>query len=210
MILSEYQSKQLCRNYDIPIPFGFITHSKEEALQKSGELGFPCVLKAQVPLLNRSLLGGIRFAETMAEFTVHADNLFSMSIHGHKVKDVLIERKISFACKINIYVLLNCAAGIPYARIEIVDRKDFVRFFITPDTSQRDTIRQVRNAGIPEDFIPQAASIFLKMQKLFIEKDMLIFSITPLGVTQEGACLAGDIRIALDDFALYRQKEFSS
>ncbi|MGD9365998.1 MAG: acetate--CoA ligase family protein, partial [Desulfobacteraceae bacterium] len=43
--LNEHQSKQLLRQYDIPIVDEHVVHNADQAVQAALELGFPVVLK---------------------------------------------------------------------------------------------------------------------------------------------------------------------
>jgi succinyl-CoA synthetase beta subunit len=58
--LSEYQSKQFLSSFGIPITREFLVQSREEALNKAAEIGYPVVLKACSPeLMHKSERGGI-------------------------------------------------------------------------------------------------------------------------------------------------------
>ena len=58
--LSEYESKQLLRLYDIPVTREELSHSADEAVSIAEDLGFPVVLKACSPeLMHKSDRGGI-------------------------------------------------------------------------------------------------------------------------------------------------------
>lgn len=208
MILSEHQSKLLCAKYDISIPRGFIVSSPEEAVQHAGEIGFPCLLKAQVPLLNRMSEGGIREAYNYDEFMTHIHNLFLMKIHGHDVAQVLIEKKIEFVDEINLSILLDCSTGIHCARIAYAgSKKDDVVLTVRPDTHARESLTAVRDAGVPEAVIPHIVSIFLKMQKMYMEHDILLCRIHPVLISFSGECIAGDVHVSIDDNALFRHTE---
>ena len=52
MDLLEYQGKQLFARHGVPVPDGQPATSVDEALSAADEIGYPCVVKAQV------LIGG--------------------------------------------------------------------------------------------------------------------------------------------------------
>ena len=62
MDLLEYQGKQLFARHGVPVPEGAPADSVEDAVQRARELGFPCVVKAQVQIGGRGKAGGIKVA----------------------------------------------------------------------------------------------------------------------------------------------------
>ncbi|MCK4764460.1 MAG: acetate--CoA ligase family protein, partial [Candidatus Aminicenantes bacterium] len=48
MKIHEYQAKDLFRQFNVPVPEGGMSESKEDAFAAAEKLGYPCVIKAQV------------------------------------------------------------------------------------------------------------------------------------------------------------------
>ena len=67
MKLHEYQAKEVFSKAGIPIPRGRIALSEAEAVAAAEEIGFPCVLKAQVLVGGRGKAGGIKVCSTDTE-----------------------------------------------------------------------------------------------------------------------------------------------
>ena len=58
--LSEFQSKRFLSSFGIPVTREFLVQSREEAVKKAAEIGYPVVLKACSPeLMHKSDRGGI-------------------------------------------------------------------------------------------------------------------------------------------------------
>ncbi len=57
-ILTEYESKEVLKEYGIPVPDGGLAETKEEAAEIAGEIGYPVVLKVMSPdILHKSDAG---------------------------------------------------------------------------------------------------------------------------------------------------------
>lgn len=74
MRLHEYQTKQIFRKYEIPVPRGKVASYAGAVKQIAEEIGGPVVVKAQVLVSGRGKAGGIRLAKSPKE----AEELASM------------------------------------------------------------------------------------------------------------------------------------
>ena len=63
MDLLEYQGKQLFARHGIPVPSGKPAPTVDEAVAAADEIGYPCVVKAQVKIGGRGKAGGIKIAQ---------------------------------------------------------------------------------------------------------------------------------------------------
>ena len=91
MDLLEYQGKQLFARHDIPVPDGRHARTVEEAVAAAKEIGFPCVVKAQVKIGGRGKAGGIKVAQDEDEARAAADAILGMDIRGFTVHEVWVE-----------------------------------------------------------------------------------------------------------------------
>ena len=80
MDLLEYQGKQLFARHGVPVPTGRPAETVDEAVKAADEIGYPCVVKAQVQIGGRGKLGGIKVAASRDEAREHADGDPG---HGH-------------------------------------------------------------------------------------------------------------------------------
>src|ERR687887_446520 len=91
MDLLEYQGKQLFARHDIPVPEGRHARTVDEAVAAAKEIGFPCVIKAQVKIGGRGKAGGIKLASNEDEARGHAGAILGMDIRGFTVHELWIE-----------------------------------------------------------------------------------------------------------------------
>src|SRR5207248_1086645 len=91
MDLLEYQGKQLFARHGIPVPAGKPATTVEEAVAAAEEIGYPCVVKAQVQIGGRGKAGGIKIANDRDEAEEHAKAILGMDIRGLTVYEVWIE-----------------------------------------------------------------------------------------------------------------------
>ena len=66
MDLLEYQGKQLFARHGVPVPTGRPATTVDEAVAAADDIGYPCVVKAQVQIGGRGKLGGIKLAKDRA------------------------------------------------------------------------------------------------------------------------------------------------
>src|SRR5581483_5045363 len=89
--LLEYQGKQLFARHGVPVPSGRPASTVEEAVAAADEIGYPCVVKAQVQIGGRGKLGGIKVAQSREEAREHATAILGMDIRGLTVHEVWVE-----------------------------------------------------------------------------------------------------------------------
>jgi succinyl-CoA synthetase beta subunit len=90
MDLLEYQGKQLFARHGIPVPSGAPASTVEEAIAAADQIGYPCVVKAQVLIGGRGKAGGVKLAKDRAEAQQHAESILGMDIKGFTVHEVWI------------------------------------------------------------------------------------------------------------------------
>src|SRR5215217_7184897 len=91
MDLLEYQGKQLFAAHEVPVPQGKHAANVDDAVAAANEIGYPCVVKAQVAIGGRGKAGGIKVAKDEAEARTHAEAILGMDIRGFTVHDLWIE-----------------------------------------------------------------------------------------------------------------------
>ena len=94
MDLLEYQGKQLFARHGIPVPSGKPAATVADAVAAADEIGYPCVVKAQVLIGGRGKAGGIKVAKDRAEAQQHAEAILGMDIRGFTVHEVWIEARL--------------------------------------------------------------------------------------------------------------------
>ncbi|MCP3690269.1 MAG: succinate--CoA ligase subunit beta, partial [Gammaproteobacteria bacterium] len=115
MNLHEYQSKQLFRNYGIPVPHGTVAFSADEAVKAAESLTTDkVVVKAQVHAGGRGKAGGVKLVDTAAEAGEFADSLlgtnlvtFQTDANGQPINRILVEETCDIANELYLGAVLD-------------------------------------------------------------------------------------------------------
>src|SRR3712207_3186238 len=99
MDLLEYQGKQLFARHGVPVPAGKNAHTVDEAVAAGDDVGYPCVVKAQVQIGGRGKAGGIKVAKDRDDLQRHAAAIIGMDIRGFTVHEVWIEEASDIAAE---------------------------------------------------------------------------------------------------------------
>src|SRR4051812_24704717 len=113
MDLLEYQGKQLFARHGVPVPTGSPATTVEEAVAAADEIGYPCVVKAQVQIGGRGKAGGIKVAQNRQEAEEHAKAIIGMDIRGLTVHEVWIEAASDIAAEYYASIVFDRAAKRP-------------------------------------------------------------------------------------------------
>src|SRR3954451_5277880 len=113
MDLLEYQGKQLLARHGVPVPEGIAATSLEEATQAAADIGYPCVIKAQVLIGGRGKAGGIKVAKNAEEAEEYAKAILGMDIRGHTVHELWIEEASDIAAEYYASIVFDRSARAP-------------------------------------------------------------------------------------------------
>src|SRR5206468_32539 len=113
MDLRESQGKQLFARHGVPVPSGAPATTVEEAVAAADEIGYPCVVKAQVQIGGRGKAGGIKVASDRQEAEEHAQAILGMDIRGHTVHEVWVEAASDIAAEYYASIVFDRAAKRP-------------------------------------------------------------------------------------------------
>ena len=97
MDLLEYQGKRLFAKHGVPVPDGRHAATVDEAVRAADEIGYPCVIKAQVAIGKRGKAGGIKVAKDSDEAREHAEAILGMDIRGFTVHELWVEEASEIA-----------------------------------------------------------------------------------------------------------------
>ncbi|MFD0704981.1 ADP-forming succinate--CoA ligase subunit beta [Alloscardovia venturai] len=228
MDLYEYQARELLDEKQIPIPEGVFASTASEAVNAAKMVGFPCVLKAQVRIGHRGQAGGVKIVHDEDEARYMAEHILSMTIHGHKVRGLLVVQaaqilheyyvSISVDRSSRDYDVLATAAG--GTEVEDIAREhpEFVkRLHIKPlDDFDFNAAREMANQiGFYHADGDQAAQILLDMWRVFRDNDATLVEINPLAKVgdpddeKSKKLVALDAKISLDSNAAFRHDGWS-
>ena len=215
--LLEFEAKDLLRKAGIPVPPGGVALTPQEALAAAEKIGFPIVLKAQVPVGKRGKAGGILFADNAAEALTHARELFGKDIYGFAVSKILVERKLEIHKEHYLAVLSNPASKTPtliFSQNGGMDVEEHTggEGVATYNIDLLQGLRpymamdMLKGAGVSGRALPALAKMAVQLFDIYRKNDCLLAEINPVAMTPAGP-LAADARISVDDDALFRHPE---
>jgi succinyl-CoA synthetase beta subunit len=218
--LLEYQGKQLFARHGVPVPEGAPASSVEDAVKRALELGFPCVVKAQVQIGGRGKAGGIKVANSVEEAEEHAKAILGMDIRGHTVHELWIEQASDIAAEYYASIVFDRSAKAPLVMlstkggmdIEEVAEEDpgaIARLHVDPLLGFQDFHgrRLAFEAGVDADVVRPVAAMLARLYDAFIAEEAMLVEVNPLIVTGKREVMALDAKVTLDGNALFRHPE---
>ncbi len=220
MDLLEYQGKQLFRKYGVPVPDGKPAKTVEEATAAAEELGYPCVIKAQVLIGGRGKAGGIKLAQNGDEAGAHAEAILGMDIKGFTVHEVYVEAASEIDEEYYAAFVFDRSAKKPMAMFSKMGGMDVEEVVETDHEAMRkvhvDPLlgfhdfharRLAFEAGIPGDVIRPVGALLARLYDMFVAEDALLVEVNPLLVTKNRDVVALDAKVTIDASALYRHPD---
>ena len=239
MNLHEYQGKEILNSFGVGIQRGKVASTPEEAVHAAKELTEETgtgwhVIKAQVHAGGRGKGGGVKLAKNLDELKSHAENILGMqlitpqtSAEGKTVHQVLIAEDVYYpgeseTSEIYMSVLLNRASGrnmIMYSTEggmdieEVAENTPHLIFTeeINPATGLLPfQCRKVAfNLGLEGKAFKEMTKFVSSLYKAYEGSDASLFEINPVLKTSDDKIIAVDAKVALDDNALYRHKDYA-
>ena len=216
MRLLEYQAKELFKEYGIRVPDSIASKDIENGRKDAEKIGYPFVIKAQVPVGGRGKAGGIQKCHNEDEFELKYPQVLNMSIKGEKTRAVLLEKMSEYEKEIYLSLFLNrskrCYTIISSAEggVEIESVKDqVIREVGSGDVTKKVAEEVAKEIGIGENSIPHFVDILQKLSKLTVEKEAELTEINPLVILKDGSMMALDGKIMTDDNSNFRHKELA-
>jgi succinyl-CoA synthetase beta subunit len=220
MDLLEYQGKQLFARHDIPVPDGRPARTVDEAVAAAKEIGFPCVVKAQVKIGGRGKAGGIKVAQDEDEARAAADAILGMDIRGFTVHEVWVEGASEIAAEYYASIIFDRSAKQPLIMlstrggmdIEAVAEEDpsaIATLHVDPLLGFQDFHgrRLAFEAGVDADLVRPIGAFLHRLYGTFVSEEAMLVEVNPLIVTPDRAVRALDAKVTLDDNALMRHPD---
>jgi len=220
MDLLEYQGKQLFARHDVPVPTGSPATTVDQALAAADEIGYPCVVKAQVLIGGRGKAGGIKVAKDREEAEEAARAILGMDIRGFTVHEVWIEAASDIAQEYYTSIVFDRSAKKPLVLLsteggmdieEVADRdpQAIARLHVDPLIGFQDfhARRLAFEAGIDADVIRPVGALLAKLYTAFVAEEAMLVEVNPLIVTGDCQVVALDAKVTLDDNSLFRHAQ---
>ena len=222
MKLHEYQAKALFEAHDIPIPKGEVVSMPEKARMAAQDLGGRAAVKAQVLVGGRGKAGGILIAQDPEEAQECASRILGAQIGGLEVKKVLVEAVADITAEIYLCItndrtrcksaiVASASGGVDIEEIAKAEPDSIVRQYIDPFTGLLDYQVRAVASGIDLELSlwEGFAEICHALYRCFVNNGASIAEVNPLIVAGDGALIALDGKMVLDDNAVAQSPELS-
>ena len=217
MNFEEHAGKALLAARGMPVPEGAVVDSPDSAAEAARALGGPCIVKAQAPTGRRGKAGGIRPADSPEEARAAAAGILGMTVEGHRIERLLVERRVAIAAELYAavltdpqsrgpVVLFSTRGGMEVEEIAAADPGAMRR--IEVDIARGLAAGQASAAlsGMDLHGRPDAVARFLAdLYAAYRALDAELLEINPLALTDEGRLLCLDCKYTLDDSSAGRQ-----
>ncbi|MFB8796852.1 MAG: succinate--CoA ligase subunit beta [Microcoleus sp.] len=218
MDLLEYQAKALFRQMAIPVlPSQRIDNPAD---LKGLKIPYPVVLKSQVRAGGRGRAGGIKFVENTIDAVAAAQTIFNLPIESEYPQVLLAEAKYNADQELYLAVLLDPVArrpvllgskqgGMNVEGANAASCSKLQQVVVDQDFSPFYARRLTLKMGLQGDLIQSVSTIVEKMYRLFVEKDLDLVEINPLGISPKREVMALDGKVSANDDALGRHPDLA-
>lgn len=223
MDLFEYQARDLFEQHGVPVLPGLVADTPEEAREAARTLGGVVVVKAQVKTGGRGKAGGVKVAKSPEEAYEAARAILGMDIKGHTVRRVMIAAGASIAREFYFSVLLDRAnrsylslasveGGMEIEQLAVEKPEALARVAVDPLTgiTREKALEIARAAGFDDALAEQVADVFVALYDVYTGEDATLVEVNPLVRTADGAIIALDGKVTLDDNAAFRHPEHAA
>jgi succinyl-CoA synthetase beta subunit len=220
--LLEYQGKQLFAKHGVAVPEGRYADTVPAAVAAAEELGYPCVIKAQVRIGKRGKAGGIKIANDENEARQHAEAILGMEIRGFTVHEVWVERASKIDAEYYASVILDRSekkllamlsrmGGMDVEEVADTDPSALIRRHLEPaEEFTAELAREIAmDAEIDDDVTDEVAELLVKLHDVALAEDATLIEVNPVIVTSDRTVVALDSKVTIDNSALYRHEELA-
>ncbi len=210
----EHEAKQLLARHGVPLPQRHVATSAEEAERAASDLGGPVVLKSQVLSGGRMKAGGVKFADTPAEAAEAAAAILELEINGQRPLGVLVEERGDVAQEYYAAVTWDARAKRPvviFSDMGGIDIEEVAEQH--PEHLSRTHLSNLRpfsdfeaklavsKVGVTGGALGRLSRIVAALVRVFLEYDLTLAEINPIGRLEDGAFLALDSHMDMEEEA---------
>lgn len=225
--LQEYQAKEILKKYGVPLPQGRVCETPEQVKEAAEAFGGKAVVKGQVLAGGRGKAGAVKVGKSAEECAAFAATILGKKLYFEQAKEELLIERVYVEEAVNIakeyYIgittdratqrnvfIVSSQGGMDIEEVAHSSPDAIGRLPVDPLLGLKDfQVREVAQAGgIPSSELNQLAPFLKKLYQSYIESDANLAEINPLIVSAEGAFIAGDCKMTIDDNALYRHADF--
>jgi succinyl-CoA synthetase beta subunit len=228
MKIHEYQGKEILRQFGVPVPRGIPAFTVQEAVEAAQKLGGPVwVVKAQIHAGGRGKGGGVKVAKSIEQVKELAGQILGMQLkthqtgpEGQKVRRLYIEdgadiQKEYYASVVTdrasqkIAFIASSEGGMDIEEVAHQTPEKIVTELVDPLTGlgQAQALKIAKAVGLSGHSAEQAADVFQKLYKCYMDTDASLVEINPLNCDSRGNIIALDAKFNFDSNALFRHPE---
>jgi succinyl-CoA synthetase beta subunit len=215
----EYEAREVVKRAGIPVTdFGF-TKDAAEAKQIAQRIGGPTVIKSQVLTGGRMKAGGVKFADTPEEAEQHAADILQLVINDHHPRGVLVDPKADVeqefyagvvwdGIRKQPVIIFSPVGGIDIEQVaeeqpDKVGRRHFSNILPLSEFQAKEVIA---STGVTGSDLNKLVPIVTRLGRLFVDYDMTLAEINPLGKLKDGSFVALDAHMDMENEARGRHK----
>ena len=225
MRLHEYQAKEVLASAGVAVPRGKVARTPAEAADAAEALGGRVVVKAQVHAGGRGKAGGVKLVASAAEARDAAAAMLGSTLVTHQtgpagvpVDAVLVEEALDVDKEIYAAIVIDGSEGGAVAMASAAGGMDIEEVAErTPEKIVRAAVDPVLGLmpyqgralvlgiGVAPKLVRPIAGMLERLYAVFTANDCSLVEVNPLVVTADGAVLAADAKLEIDDDALFRR-----
>jgi succinyl-CoA synthetase beta subunit len=216
MRLLEYQAKEIFAEFGIKIPIGKTSKDIKQGRKDAQELGYPFVIKSQVPVGGRGKAGAIQKCHNEDEFNLKYPQILEMSVKGEKTRAILLEKMAEIKKELYLSLFLNrgkrCYTVISSSEggVEIESVKNqIIREVGLGEVTNQVAEDIAKEIGLEGNSVSDFVDMLQKLSKLTIEKEVELAEINPVAVLNDGSLIALDGKVITDDNSNFRHLEMA-
>ncbi|MFG2770815.1 ADP-forming succinate--CoA ligase subunit beta [Streptomyces sp. NPDC048350] len=214
MDLYEHQAREVFKSYGIAVPDAAVVDHPREARRAAELLGGRVVVKAQVKTGGRGKAGGVKLAADPAAAEITARQILGMDIKGHTVRRVMLAQPVDIQDEFYVSFVLDRAAGVFLAIAsaeggmdieEVAATRPEAVAHIPVDPAEGVTDTKAAEIAAAAGLPAETADVLARLWQVLVREDALLVEVNPLVRTTDGAILALDGKVTVDDNARFRQ-----
>jgi succinyl-CoA synthetase beta subunit len=216
----EFEAREVIKRAGIPVTdYGFTTDAAE-ARTIAERIGGPTVIKSQVLSGGRMKAGGVKFADSPEQAEAYAREILALEINGHMPRGVLVDPKAEVeqeyyagvvwdGLRKQPVMIFSPVGGIDIEQVaeeqpEAVGRRHFSNILPFSEFQAKEVIA---STGVTGPALNKLVPILTRLAKLFVESDMVLAEINPLGRLADGSFVALDAHMDIENEARGRHKK---
>ena len=230
MNLHEYQSKRLLEEFGLPTAKSVVAFSSEEVVDLLTNLkGHEFVVKVQVHAGGRGKVGGVKITDNKDEIKDFADEWLGKQFINHQTgeegkpvigimiaESTTIQKELYLGAVIDrasqsLVVMTSPEGGMDIEKVAEESPEEIFKIHIkNKNFKNLDVMPLANGLNLSEKQIPEFKKIVEGLIDLFFQNDLSLVEINPLVIDENNSLKCLDVKINIDENALFRHEELSN